>query len=248
MVFRRSSVRSSGGSMRSRATASKYIRGGSSRTKTTRGRGAPTASPRSPSKYGTVNRTRDYTARHSTSKSGHLKKLNMRYRDGGSSSSTYVKTRSGKEKSVTKHNMPKYGSVTKHYPSKQSKTISVKSSGSSRIFRKPTAKKLTGKTRPKPSKVIRTRAQNVSKSAGIKTAKFKTLAPAAKSTSKVTRVSTSYKKTAKTVSKPRVKRRVPKVIKTTGARGKTKYKVAKRKIPKGPRNPRRPKSKFDYSI
>lgn len=247
MVFRRSSVRSSGGSMRSRATASKYIRGGSSRTKTTSGRGAPTASPRSPSKYGTVNRTRDYTARHSTSKSGHLKKLNMRFRDGGSSSSTYVKTRSGKEKSVTKHNMPKYGSVTKHYPSKQSKTISVKSSGSSRIFRKPTTKK-GGKTiRPKPSKVIRTRAQTVTKSAGIKTAKFKTLAPAAKSTSKLTRISTSYKKTAKTVSKAKV-RRVPKVTTTTGARGTKKYKVIKRKIPKAGRRPRTPKSEFDYSI
>lgn len=247
MVFRRSSVRSSGGSMRSRATASKYTRGGSSRTKTTSGRGAPTASPRSPSKYGTVNRTRNYTARHSISKSGHLKKLNMRFRDGGSSSTTYVKTRSGKEKSVTKHNMPKYGSVTKHYPSKQSKTISVKSSGSSRIFRKPTTKK-GGKTiRPKPSKVIRTRAQTVTKSAGIKTAKFKTLAPAAKSTSKLTRISTSYKKTAKTVSKAKV-RRVPKVTTTTGARGKTKYKVAKRKIPKGPRKPRTPKSEFNYSV
>jgi len=236
--------------MRSRATASKYIRGGSSRTKTTRGRGAPTASPRSPTKYGTVNRARDYTARHSTSKSGHLKKLNMRFRDGGSSSSTYVKTRSGKEKSVTKHNLPKYGSVTKHYPSKQSKTISVKSSGSSRIFRKPSTKKSVGKTRPKPSKIIRTRAQNVTKSAGISTAKFKPLTPAAKSTSKVTRISTNYKKTAKTVSRAKV-RRLPKVTTTTGARGTKKYKVAKRKIPKGPRNPRRPekpKSKFDYSI
>ena len=244
MVFRRSSVRSSGGSMRSRATASKYIRGGSSRTKTTRG--APTASPRSsPSKYGTVNRTRDYTARHSTSKSGHLKKLNMRFRDGGSSSTTYVKTRSGKEKSVTKHNMPKYGSVTKHYPSKQSKTISVKSSGSSRIFRKPTAKKAVGKV--KPSKIIRTRAQTVTKSAGIKTAKFKTLAPATKSKSKLTRISTSYKKTAKKVSKAKV-RRVPKVTTTTGARGTKKYKVIKRKIPKAGRRPRTPKSEFDYSI
>lgn len=214
--------RSSGGSMRSRATASKYLRGGrSTKTRTTRGSSAPTARPRSPSQYGPP-----------------------------TSSSTYVKTRSGKEKSVTKHSMSKYGSVTKNYPAKQSRTVSVKSSGSSRIFRKPTTKKGGKIIRPKPSKVIRTRAQTVTKSAGIKTAKFKTLAPATKSKSKLTRISTSYKKTAKTVSKAKV-RRVPKVTTTTGARGKTKYKVTKGKIPKGSRNPRRPrtpKSEFDYFI
>ena len=233
MVFRRSSVRSSGGSMRSRATASKY---------TTRGRITRTQKSRNvgPSPVGKGG-------------SRYPKHVDVRReRKGGPVIEAVRKTKSGytvygykKQKPLSKSQLAGYGGISAN---REQKTIDVKSSGSSRILRKPSTKKLIGKARPKPSKVIRTRAQTVTKSAGIPTAKFKTLAPAAKSTSKVTRVSTSYKKTAKTVSKPRVKRRGPKVIKTTGARGKTKYKVAKRKIPKGPRKPRTPKSEFDYSI
>ena len=218
--------------MRSRATVSKYAtRGRITRTQKSRNV-APSPVGKGGSRY--------------------PKNVDVRReRKGGPVIEAVRKTKSGytaygakKQKPLSKSQLAGYGGISAN---REQKTINVKSSGSSKIFRKPTTKKGGKIIRPKPSKVIRTRAQTVTKSAGIKTAKFKTLAPAEKSKSKVTRISTTYKKTAKISSKAKV-RRVPKVTTTTGARGKTKYKVAKRKIPKGPRRPRTPKLEFDYSI
>ena len=75
----------------------------------------------------------------------------------------------------------------------------------------------------------------------IPTAKFKPLTPAAKSTSKVTRVSTTYKKTASKTAKATRRKRVLATT-VTKARGTkiSKRKTFKKKKPK--------KEKFDYSI
>ena len=226
MVFRRSSVRSSGGSMRSRATASKY---------TTRGRITRTQKSRNvgPSPIGKGG-------------SRYPKHVDIRReRKGGPVIEAVRKTKSGytaygskKQKPLSKSQLVGYGGISAN---REQRTVDVKSSGSSRILRKPSTKKLIGKARPKPAKVIRTRAQTVTKSAGISTAKFKPLAPAAKSTSKVTRVSTTYKKTAsKTANATRRKRVLATTV--TKARG---TKISKRKAFK---KIKPKKGKFDYSI
>lgn len=222
MVFR---SRSSGGSMRSRATVSKYAtRGRITRTQKSRNVG-PSPVGKGGSRY--------------------PKHVDVRReRKGGPVIEAVRKTKSGytaydskKQKPLSKSQLVGYGGISAN---REQRTVAVKSSGSSRIFRKP-ATKSVGKTRPKPSKVIRTRAQTVTKSAGIPTAKFKPLTPAAKSTSKVTRVSTTYKKTASKTAKATRRKRVLATT-VTKARGTkiSKRKTFKKKKPK--------KGKFDYSI
>lgn len=219
------SRKTGGSSIRSRATASKYIRGGYKRP-----------SKGSSTRPGIIGNRPVKSRQPSTIGKGggrYPKHVDVRReRAGGRVIEAVRKTRTGytaydgeKQKPLSKGQLKNYRGITAN---REPRTIAVRSSGSSRILRKP-----KGKALPKPDPIQKIKAaKKVAKSSGIITTKFGSVKPKKETKTKIAKISKLYTKKAKSVAK--VKRKNINKPKTS------KIRRAKLKVPT--------RKKFDYSL